>query len=357
MEGKPVARYDPWRLPDVVTSTILDQALDLRQLDREHPDGREVAGAVAVIQAARLADHPQRPVSTASGFAARTRYGWDGEPPLTAVSHDATGRVDGVLTLWLPRRDNTHLGMVYPIVDPVARRRGVGRAMFGAGVRILREQGRTVVVSAGLEGTAGPAFATAMGMDQVSVQVNREQDLTRLDRPALAQLLAEARGHAGDYEIIRVAGRTPAHLRVDVATISEAMNDAPVDGMDVEHEVFSPERVTAFDDAQLGCGRRVYRLIARHRASGAPAGQTVVGVEAEQPWYCWQYDTGVVRGHRGHRLGLVLKLSMLDWLAEVEPQVRVVHTDNAESNSPMVRINETLGYHIDSREIGFQLRL
>ena len=54
----------------------------------------------------------------------------------------------------------------------------------------------------------------------------------------------------------------------------------------------------------------------------------------------------VVRGHRGHRLGLLLKVAMLELLAEREPQVERIETYNAESNAHMVTINETLGYRV-----------
>jgi len=44
----------------------------------------------------------------------------------------------------------------------------------------------------------------------------------------------------------------------------------------------------------------------------------------------------VAREHRGHRLGLRLKLAMLDLLADREPQVRHILTSNAETNGPMI---------------------
>jgi hypothetical protein len=54
----------------------------------------------------------------------------------------------------------------------------------------------------------------------------------------------------------------------------------------------------------------------------------------------------VLRAHRGHRLGLVLKIAMLHWLAEEEPQLLTIDTWNAKSNKHMVEVNEVLGYHI-----------
>jgi hypothetical protein len=52
----------------------------------------------------------------------------------------------------------------------------------------------------------------------------------------------------------------------------------------------------------------------------------------------------VTRPHRGHRLGLLAKATMMEWLTTAEPQVERVVTGNATSNQHMITVNETLGY-------------
>ncbi|MFC6341858.1 GNAT family N-acetyltransferase, partial [Nocardioides hankookensis] len=104
-------------------------------------------------------------------------------------------------------------------------------------------------------------------------------------------------------------------------------------------------------------GHRMYRLVARHRATGALAGQTVVAVDGERPDLAEQHDTSVVAAHRGHRLGLALKLGMLHWLDVEEPQVREIDTWNAESNHHMIGVNEMLGYRVLGRVLDFQRSL
>jgi len=54
----------------------------------------------------------------------------------------------------------------------------------------------------------------------------------------------------------------------------------------------------------------------------------------------------VARPHRGHRLGLLTKAAMLDWLASAEPGLQRLVTWNAASNKHMVAINEALGYEL-----------
>lgn len=54
----------------------------------------------------------------------------------------------------------------------------------------------------------------------------------------------------------------------------------------------------------------------------------------------------VLREHRGHRLGLLLKLTNLLWLREREPHLERIITWNATSNGPMLAINEAMGFEL-----------
>jgi hypothetical protein len=58
----------------------------------------------------------------------------------------------------------------------------------------------------------------------------------------------------------------------------------------------------------------------------------------------YQWDTIVSREHRGHRLGLLVKLANLRLLREVSPKTRYLNTWNADDNAPMVAVNDALGY-------------
>jgi RimJ/RimL family protein N-acetyltransferase len=57
-------------------------------------------------------------------------------------------------------------------------------------------------------------------------------------------------------------------------------------------------------------------------------------------------NTVVTRKHRGHRLGLLVKIAMMEWLATTEPQLERITTWNAEVNEHMIAINEAMGYTV-----------
>jgi GNAT superfamily N-acetyltransferase len=273
------------------------------------------------------------------------------------VTRDSSGRVVGLLEVSLPRWDNTHLGFVEVTVDPPARREGLGRRLFEAGVARVQAEGRSLVVTECFDNPHGLAFAKSLGLDRAIESVQRRQDLRSLDVPALDRAYAGAEAATAAYELVRLPVPLPDDLLPAVVDMVAAINDAPMDDLDIEDEVFSPERIRAFEAAQAAHDRRMYQLAARHRETGALAGHTVVGVESDRPWHGGQFDTSVLRAHRGHRLGLLLKIGMLRWLAEAEPQLRTIDTWNAASNDHMIGVNDKLGYRVVATATGFQRHL
>jgi GNAT superfamily N-acetyltransferase len=331
--------------------------VDLTWLDRDRPDQRDIAGAVAVIEGARLVDSPHWLPGTACRLTASLRHGWDGDPPDIAVHRDGSGRVVAVLEVSLPAWDNTHLGFVEVTVDPLLRRQGIGRRLFEAGVDRVRSSGRDLLLSSSFFDTAGAAFLEEMGLKRATEEAERRLGPLTLDGMRLEQEYVAAQRRAEVYELVRMPDRVPDELMADVVRMTTSINDAPTGDLEVEDEVFSPERIRAFETAQLAAGRRLYRLAARERATGELVGHTLVAVEGEQPWWAWQYDTTVVPAHRGHRLGLLLKIAMLGWLREEEPQLRTIDTWNATSNRHMVRVNEVLGCRVVAYGGEWQVRL
>jgi GNAT superfamily N-acetyltransferase len=331
--------------------------MDLDWLDPQRLDPRDVAGALAVLEVARAADTPVLVPGLATAYACRLKHGWDGDTPLTAVHRDRRGRIDGVLEVWLPRWDNRHLAIIGVTLDPLSRGNGLGRALYEAGVERARAENRTTILSETYDYPAGVGFLTAMGLSPAAENILRRQDPADVDHDRIDVLYAAAERKATAYDLVRVAGLTPDDQLDAVAVLSAAINDSPTDGLDIEDDVFSAERIRAFGAAQLARNRRIYRLMARHRDTGELAGHTMVGVDRERPWLGFQLDTSVVRAHRGHRLGLLLKIGMMRWLAVEEPQLRSVDTQNAAPNSYMISINDAIGYRVIGSLLEYQLKL
>lgn len=291
--------------------------------------------------------------TTVDGF---IRNGWDGELPLCFGLFDGD-RLVADSRLWLFVWDNTDQAWIDLMVHPDERRRGHGSRLLEHLVDGARRRDRTIVGSDAWDTPTADAFARKHGFEPKSRAINRRQYVAEQDADELHRIHAEAADAASGYELLRITGRTPEELLPAMSAMTESINDAPTDDLEIDDELFPVERIVAYEDAVHARRERIHRVVARHRGSHDLAGHTIVAVEEERPQIGHQHDTTVVRAHRGHRLGLLLKSDMLLWLAETEPQLATVDTWNAESNDHMIAVNERLGYKPLGRGIQYQRHL
>jgi hypothetical protein len=180
---------------------------------------------------------------------------------------------------------------------------------------------------------------TALGFDSSLTHAVRRLRLDDPD-PSWPAMRREAESAAADYELVRRVGPTPEGDLPEMVVLREAINDAP-DAL--EFESYPVERITAYEQALVRRRQTQYTVVARHRATGEPAGLTMVCVDEFDPSVAHQEDTSVVRAHRGHRLGLLLKLDMIEWLRDERPEVTATETWNDATNHHMIAVNERLG--------------
>jgi RimJ/RimL family protein N-acetyltransferase len=146
---------------------------------------------------------------------------------------------------------------------------------------------------------------------------------------------------AAGYSLISWTGAVPEDRLDQVAGINAMLADAPRDAS-WQAEVWNAERVRSADRRITGQGLRYYSMAAL-ADSGEMAALSQLGADPERPGWGFQELTAVAREHRGHGLGLAVKLAMLAWLSSAEPGIQQIMTWNAEQNGHMIAINETLG--------------
>jgi hypothetical protein len=145
---------------------------------------------------------------------------------------------------------------------------------------------------------------------------------------------------------VHFVGPTPDDMLADMVTLHAAINDAPLDDPEAEDDHWDVERVQRYDAAMAARRQTVHRVLARHRDSGEWAGISMLCVDEFSPSVAFQEDTSVVRAHRGHRLGLLMKADMLRWVSRERPEISAIDTWNATSNHHMIAVNERLGARV-----------
>ena len=132
-----------------------------------------------------------------------------------------------------------------------------------------------------------------------------------------------------------------------VAPVYDALNDAPHDEGEAP-TFWDAQRVREANARRPRYGTHDYAVAAVHgeAATGEMAALTEVIVDPADPDWAHQAITGVRRAHRGHRLGLLVKVAMLELLAAAEPQLERMSTWNGAENPYMIAVNEALGYTV-----------
>lgn len=341
------------------------------------------AANAAVLDAWGDLDHARTPAEVLAGLR-HQEY----DEKLRFVALDAPvedgppdpARVLGYLALNLPRQDNTHTGLMQLDVRPEHRGRGIGSALHDLAVTTARDHGRSMlttstdqaaepdpgadalVPSTGtgrvLAAHPGVAFLAHRGWDLEQVTRRSVLDVP-LPADRLAAHAAEAATAAGPgYRVVLWEGRCPDELLDRFALLQTRMStDAPAGGLDLREDVWDGARVR---DAERAFAERgmTYRVAAAlHEPSGVLAAFTALVTRPDTDEYVFQDDTLVLRDHRGHRLGMLVKCANLARLAEVQPGARRVGTWNAEENAHMLAINVALGFRPAGGAGEWQLRL
>jgi GNAT superfamily N-acetyltransferase len=320
------------------------------RIDRFDPgaDKARLQACYQVYLAGAPVDDPHCPPLSLPVFTAWLACGWSEDHPEAWFAGDSPDQADGCCTVAMPRRENQHLAYVHPEVEPARRRAGIGTALLRHAAARAARLGRTTLAADARDGSAGEAFARALGARRGVTEVRRILDLTAVPAGLLAGLRDGAREASCGYRVLIWVGTVPEERLGQVAAVNAAMADAPHDAA-TQAQSWDADRVRTSQRRIELQGGRYYSVAAQCVRSGDFAALTQLHVDDEAPEWGHQELTAVTRPHRGHRLGLLLKVTMLDLLTEREPQLKWVITGNADGNSHMIAINALLGFQpVDS---------
>jgi len=318
-------------------------------------DAETIRACHDIYLAAQRVDDPDGGWLSYRPFSGWLTVGWNGEPrevwTITGQGGGERGQtaadaIAGWYRLELPDLENLDRAGLDLIVRPRDRRRGLGRALLRHAVGRASAHERSVISGGAWRDTAGDAFARTTGAKAGLVDIRRIQYLRKLPAGELARLRGPAEQAAAGYSLLSWMGPVPEELLDQTAILYAALADAPHDP-GVARAVWDAQRMRERVNALFPVyGNRQYSVAARHDGTGEMAALTQVAVDPTMPEWGFQMLTAVTRQHRGHRLGMLVKVAMLELLATEEPQLEQIETFNAESNPHMIAVNEALGYAI-----------
>lgn len=309
-----------------------------------------------LVNSGHAVDDPNVPPVSFRRFRGWWTRGFADIPQQIWLASDPAGTLIGCYLLQTPERDNRTNAFLDLFVAPAVRRQGIGTALLAHAAGQARQAGRTLLMSSARVGSPGGEFAASIGARPEMDEIRRVLDVGPELHARLPGLRADAEARAAGYSVRRWIGMTPDAIIDSIAALNNAMADAP-HGENEEPMEWDADRVRREDERAIEDGIPCYSVAAIHDATGAAAALTQVFVDPDITGWAWQGLTAVVREHRGHRLGTLVKVAMLEWLAEAEPQVRHSVTFNAAPNKHMIAVNEQLGHRISDMFRMFELEV
>ncbi len=308
-----------------------------------------------MIVGAQAEDDPNVPPPSLGMLRGWLAHGFPDEPQECWLATADSGSPLGCYALELPQRENRQNGFINLLVGAGSRQRGIGTALLAHAGRQAEATGRTLLMGDARIGSPGAAFAAAVGARAGLQDVRRILDVGADLLGRLPGLRAQTEPYTAGYSLRRWIGPTPDDLVASACALNAAMADAP-HSASYEPISWDADRLRAAEQRSVTQGTREYSVAAIQDSTGAMAAVTQVTVDpGGAPGYALQQLTAVTRPHRGHRLGTLIKVAMLEWLATAEPQIRQISTFNAAGNQHMIAVNEALGHRISDYFQSYEL--
>ena len=284
----------------------------------------------------------------------------DNQPTRLFVARDEE-RMVGMARYEIEPGDDPQTAWLMVDVLPGVRNSGIGAALSEKLQGVARADGiRKAIVYAVSPYGAGERLVAPTGFGSVpkeNPEVRfllgrgyRLEQVVRGSRLALpvdvSARLAESIETAGaEFAVHFWVDRTPARWREEMAFLRQLMStEEPDAGLDEPEDVWTVDRLIANEERLSESPRILLTAAVEHVPSGSIAGFTTLSVPSELDRTISQEDTLVQGEHRGHRLGMLLKLANLAEVQRLFPGHPAIITFNAEENRRMLDVNESVGF-------------
>lgn len=286
---------------------------------------------------------------------------WHSKPDYFVVEpwlawNDAGEIVGKAFGMMFKADSNQHVLQFALDVHPAYRRQGLGKRLLAYIVEIAQRNERRLLTAGTTDRVpAGAIFMERLGASKGIEGHTNQLALAELDHRLVDEWQRRAHERAAGFTLGLWDGPYPAAQLEEVAELYNVMNSAPRDNLEVEDFHFTTDQLVEWDQNLVATGTQRWTLYARETATGRLAGFTVIFWHPNRPHILGQGDTGVFPAYRGLGIGRWLKAAMLEKVIHELPQVTVIRTGNADSNTAMLKINHEMGFKPFIAEIFWQV--
>lgn len=249
---------------------------------------------------------------------------------------------------------NKHLlDMNIAVLGP-HRRKGIGTMFLKDALDIMKANQKSVV-TAWTDEDDGRTFLGWVGAEAKYEESENRLHFNEVDWEMVHRWVEDGKSKNQKSEIIFFEGRIPKDKRAEIAPVfSDLLNTMPFEELD-HGDIVVNEDLIGEQYKRLDALKGEHYIYIVKDPDGSIVGMTDVQWLPFLPDRILQNFTGVHPDARGRGLGKMLKAMMLEYVKKSYPEVKMVVTENANSNDSMLAINHRLGFKAHKSGSAYQM--
>ena len=249
---------------------------------------------------------------------------------------------------------NKHIMQFDGIVLPEIRRKGIGTIIMKKVLTFAKNHDKSVLIS-NAEEEDGKAFLKTIGAQIANSGTENRLKFDDIDWEMVNEWVNEGPKRSPGTDMKLFTSIHDDIIDEFAKVFTETLNQQPLGDLDINDIIFTPESIRE-DEKQMSSLGRTKLTYLTVESDGKISGLTVMLYRSDRKTMVKQLLTGVKQEYRGRGIGKWLKAAMLLKTKEDYPEVKIVTTDIATENKPMLSINDRLGYKIHKESISAQLK-